>query len=178
MQDPAHEEGASTAALYTSLHVAASRKKMSLGHVWHAGERAVITCHSESVKRKSETAVPAGPAHGPGLGTPRSEARYMWHISSVLSLHPDCSHTGCDLTISPFREAGPELRCGSWKRPHFLNLEAQKGLVRRQNVWGGLQLVLGKSRWPPYPNGRALRCHAMRSAGFSYETAHDTPPPA
>lgn len=126
------------------------------------GERAVITCHSESVKRKSETAVPASPAHDPGLGTPRSEARYMWHVSSVLSLRPDCSHTSCDLTISSPGEAGPELPCGAWKRPHFLRLEAQKGLVRRQNVWGGLQLVPGKSRWPPYPNGRALRCHAMR----------------
>ena len=70
-------------------------------------EKAITTCHSESVKGKS--AVLDSLAHVPGLGPSQEWGQVLWHISSVLNLHPDCSHTDGDSAVSPSIDSGPEL---------------------------------------------------------------------
>lgn len=141
-------------------------------------ERAIIICHSESVKGKSETAVLASPVHVLGLGHAQEWGQVHVDVSSVLSLHPGCCHTGCDSSAGPSMGTGPELPCGAWKRPYFLRLETQEGLVRRQNM-GGEALgwcQVNQDRCPPYIYGRALWCHTMMWTEFLLRTSHGAPP--
>lgn len=77
-----------------------------------------------------------------------SQPKYMWHVSFVLSLHPDCSHTDYDSSGSPSREVGS---LWNMEEATFLRLEAQD-VLRRGRIWMGRpSVVTRQTRADGYP---------------------------